>query len=238
MTDGIFAAAAGMQAQQNRIDLLSNDIANLDTTGYQSQRVSFSDLVFSSEQGVPVGAGAATTSLGPTQDLGTIQQNGNPLSLALDGTGYFQVKQADGTTALTRDGSFGLDADGNIVTSSGDQLDPPVRVPKGTEPSQITISPDGTVTASGSKIGKIAVVDVPAPSGLAPAGDNLYVATAASGSPVATSTKIEQGALETSNVDLSETLSDIIDAQRSYELASQAIKTQDTLLDDANQIPK
>jgi flagellar basal-body rod protein FlgG len=238
MPDGIYAAAAGMQAQQTRIDLLSNDISNMDTTGYQSQRVAFSDLVYSAEQGVPVGSGSTVTTLGPTSSQGEIQTSDDPFSLAIEGSGYFTVKQANGSPALTRDGSFQLDANGNIVTSTGEQLDPPIQVPKGTQPSGISVGQDGSVTVANKVIGKIGVVDVPSPMGLEPVGSNLFAFTTASGRPAPTSSTIEQGALESSNVDLAQTMSDMIDAQRSYELASRAIKTQDELLDDADSLVK
>jgi flagellar basal-body rod protein FlgG len=236
MSNGIYAAASGMEAQQQRIDLLSNDVANVNTNGYKSQRLAFSDLVYSAEQGVPVGAGSAITSLGPSLAEGTIQPSDNPLSLALQGPGYFQVKRADGSIALTRDGSFGLDANGNLVTSSGERLEPPIQLPKGTQPSDVSIGADGTVSVGGKSAGKITVVDVPSPAGLRSLGDDLFGISAASGAPAAVSTHIQQGAIETSNVDLAETMSEMIDAQRSFELASRAIKTQDELLDIANQI--
>ncbi|HEX4521687.1 MAG TPA: flagellar hook-basal body protein [Gaiellaceae bacterium] len=238
MPDGIYAAAAGMQAQQTRIDLLSNDISNMDTTGYQSQRVAFSDLVYSAEQGVPVGSGSSVSTLGPTSGQGEVQTSDDPMSLAITGPGYFQVKQGNGSPALTRDGSFQLDADGNIVTSTGEKLDPPIQVPKGTQASDISVGKDGSVTVANKVIGKIGVVDVPSQMGLDPIGNNLFAITAASGQPKAASSTIEQGALESSNVDLAQTMSDMIDAQRSYELASRAIKTQDELLDDADSLVK
>ena len=238
MPDGIYAAAAGMDAQQTRIDLLSNDIANMDTTGYQAQRVAFRDLVYSSEQGTQVGAGSAVTTLGPTSEQGEIQTSDDPLSLAIQGEGYFTVKQANGSPALTRDGSFQLDADGNIVTSTGEKLDPPIQVPKGTQPSDISVGQDGSVTVANKVIGKITVVDVASPMGLDPIGSNLFAFTAASGQPTPVKSQIEQGALESSNVDLAQTMAEMIEAQRGYELASRAIKTQDELLDDANGIVK
>ena len=243
MPDGIYAAGAGMAAQQTRMDYLANDIANLNTTGYQSQRIGFEDLVYSAEhapneQTVPVGAGATTFSLGPDQAQGSMQQTGDPLDLALTGPGYFQVKRSDGSTALTRDGNLALDASGNIVTSTGEQLEPPVQAPKGTKPSDIAIAVDGTISIAGKSIGKVTVVNVPSASGLDPVGGSLFMPTAASGKPFASATQVQQGALETSNVDLATTMSQMIDAQRSYEFASEAIKTQSELLDVANQITK
>lgn len=234
MADGIYAAASGMAAQQTRIDYLSNDVANVNTTGYRAQRLAFSDLLYTPEQGVPVGAGSAVVSLGPTGSSGAIQPSDNPLDLALQGPGFFQVKRSDGTTALTRDGTFGLDANGDLVTSTGERLG--VQVPKGTQPSDISIGGDGTVSVSDKKVGQITVVDVPSTAGLRPLGDNLFATSAASGNPTPSKTTVQQGATESSNVDLAETMSELIDAQRGFELASRAIKTQDELLDDANQL--
>jgi len=239
MPEGIYAAAAGMAAQQTQMDAIANDIANVNTAGYHSQRIGFSDLVYTAEQNVPVGAGARTIDLGRTAAEGSIQQNGDPLSLAISGPGYLQVRRADGSVALTRNGQLSLDASGAIVTASGERLVPPITVPKGTDPSDIKVSTDGAVSANGKQLGQITVVDVPNEGGLQPAGDSLFVATAASGaaSPLRSST-IEQGALETSNVDMGTAMVDMIQAQRGYELASNAIKTQDELLNVANQLVK
>jgi flagellar basal-body rod protein FlgG len=237
MPEGIYAAAAGMSAQQAQMDAISNDIANVDTAGYHAERVGFRNLLYTAEQNVPVGAGAAVTGLGRTSAEGSLQQTGNPLDLALVGPGYIQVRQADGTTALTRNGQLQLDASGSIVTQSGQRLEPPITVPKGTQPSDVTIAADGAVSVKGKAIGKIAIVDVTAPGGLAPAGDNLFTATAASGAATATtSTTIQQGSIETSNVDLGTAMTQMLTAQRGYELASDAIKTQDQLLSIANQL--
>jgi flagellar basal-body rod protein FlgG len=237
MPEGIYAAASGMAAQQAQMDAISNDIANVNTAGYKSERIGFRDLVYSAEQGAPVGAGAATVDLGRTSASGELQQTGDPLSVAILGPGYLQVRKADGSLALTRDGDLTLDAQGALVTQSGERLVPPITVPKGTDPSVISIAANGNVTAGGKAIGKIAIVDVPAPGHLISAGDNLFVPTAASGAPAARSgSTLQQGAVESSNVDLGSAMVQMIEAQRGYELASRAIKTQDELLDVANQI--
>ncbi len=237
MPEGIYSAAAGMSAQQARMDLLSNDIANVNTNGYKQQRLGFRDLVYSAEQGQPVGAGSATIDLGRTSAEGSLTQTGDPLSVAIVGPGFIQVRRADGSIGLTRNGQLGLDAQGGIVTATGERLSPPLTVPKGTDPSAISIGPDGTVTADGTKVGQIQIVDVPAPGGLASAGDNLFAPTAASGAPAPEKTAtLQQGALESSNVDLASAMVGMIDAQRGYELASRAIKTQDELLNVANQL--
>ncbi|MGH3050203.1 MAG: flagellar hook-basal body protein, partial [Gaiellaceae bacterium] len=138
---------------------------------------------------------------------------------------------------LTRDGSFVLDAAGNLVTSAGERLVPPITVPKGTEPKDVSIAGNGTVSVAGRTIGQIQVVDVPSPSGLLAAGSSTYVATTASGAPAAArGTTIKQGQLEASNVDTAQAMTDMLDAQQTYSFASRAISIQDQLLQIANQI--
>ncbi len=237
MPEGIYSAAAGMAAQQTRMDSLANDVANVNTTGYKQQRIGFRDLVYEAEQGVAIGAGSAPIDLGRSFAQGALTQTGDPLSLAITGPGFFQVKRADGSTALTRDGQFGLDANGAIVIAHGEHLVPPLTVPKGTDPAQISISSTGAVAVGATLVGRITIVDVPAVGALAPVGDNLFAPTAASGAPAAvTGSAVQQGSVEASNVDLASVMTDMIDAQRGYELASRAIKTQDQLLDVANQL--
>jgi flagellar basal-body rod protein FlgG len=237
MPEGIYAAAAGMAAQQAQLDSLSNDVANVNTTGYKQERVGFRDLVYSAEQGVPIGAGAASVDVGRSFSQGALQDTGDPLNVALMGPGFLQVRRADGSTALTRDGSLGLDANGAIVTSSGERVIPPLTVPKGTDPASISISASGAVTVGATSVGRLSIVDVPAPGALLAAGNNLFTPNASSGAPTAvTGTTVQQGSLEGSNVDLASAMVNMIAAQRGYELASRAIKTQDQLLDDANQL--
>jgi flagellar basal-body rod protein FlgG len=235
MPEGIYSAAAGMAAQQTRLDSLANDVANVNTAGYKQQRVGFRDLVYQAEQGVPVGAGSAPVDIGRSFAQGPLTQTGDSLSVAITGPGFLQVRRSDGSTALTRDGRLGLDANGAIVTSTGEHLVPPLTVPKGTDASAIVIDANGAVSVGATAIGRLSIVDVPSPGSLAPAGDNLFAPTAASGAPTAvTTTTVQQGYLEGSNVDLASAMTDMIEAQRGYELASRAIKTQDQLLDVAN----
>jgi flagellar basal-body rod protein FlgG len=187
--------------------------------------------------GAPVGAGAAPIDLGRTTTAGSLNDTGNPLDVAIVGAGYFQVKRADGTTALTRNGQFTVDGNGSIVTQTGERLVPPITLPKGTDPSTVTIASDGQVTAGGTAIGKISVVDVTNPGGLLSVGNNLFVATAASGAPAAArGSTLQQGAIESSNVDLASAMTEMIEAQRGFQFASRAISTQDQLLNDANQL--
>jgi flagellar basal-body rod protein FlgG len=237
MADGIYAAAAGMAAQQTRLDAIANDLANTDTPGYKSQRIGFKDLVYGSEDGVSVGSGAAAVDAGRSMTQGTLNDSSDPLSVGLDGPGFLQIRRADGSTGLTRDGSLQLDAAGSLVTTNGEQLIPPIKAPTGTQPADITISTAGAVSVAGRTIGQISVVDVPAPGGLLSLGGSTYRATAASGVPTAArGTTIRQGQLEASDVDAASTMTAMMDAQQSYSLASRAVNMQDQLLQIANQI--
>jgi flagellar basal-body rod protein FlgG len=239
MADGIYAAASGMVAQQTRIDAIANDLANADTPGYKSQRVAFKDLVYGSEGGVAVGSGAAAVDAGRSSAEGGLQSTGNPLSIAITGPGFFQIRRVDGSTGLTRDGSFQLDAAGRLVTSSGQNLVPPITVPKGIQPDQVSIAQDGTVTAGGRAIGKVQVVNVPAPGALLAVGDSTYTVTAASGNATPLQgAKLESGMLEGSDVDTASAMTELLDAQQSYSLASRAIQTQDQLLQIANDLKR
>lgn len=237
MLNGLYSAAAGMLAQQDRMDLLANDIANVDTTGYKQQRVGFEDLIYNTQQGVRVGSGAAIESAGGDFTQGALQQVGNPLSLAISGPGFFQVRQPDGRIGLTRDGSFQLDGGGELVTSAGDRLVPPVKFPKGTDPGQVSISPAGAITSGTTRIGQITLVSVPAPAGLTPIGGNLYQPGAASGAPrPIKGSSIQQGYLEASNVDLASAMVNAVDAQQGYSMDSRAIQIQDQMMQIANSI--
>jgi flagellar basal-body rod protein FlgG len=246
MLEGLYSAAAGMAAQQERIDGVSNDLANASTTGYKHVRVGFRDLLYSAQgrgagPTVMAGAGAAASFIGRSQGQGALQTTDQPLDLAIQGPGWFQVKRADGSAALTRDGSLRLDSGGRLTTSDGLLLQPPITVPRGTTPSQLSIAADGIVRAGGGRaLGRIGLVTVPAPDGLQSLGGNLFAATAASGQPsaVGRDTSIRQGALEGSNVDVGDSMVDMLDAQRSFQLASKAIQMQDQMLEIANQVKR
>lgn len=246
MLEGLYSAAAGMAAQQERMDGISNDLANASTTGYKSVRIGFRDLLYSAQGDgagptVAAGAGSAASIFGRSQEQGAIQTTGQPLDLAIEGSGWFQVTRADGSTALTRDGSLRLDALGRLTTQDGDILQPPITVPSGTTPDQLSIGADGTVRiGAGRALGRIQLVDVPAPDGLQPLGSNLFAANAASGqpTPVGSGTTLRQGALEASNVDVGDAMVDMMDAQRSFEFASKAIQMQDQMLEIADQVKR
>jgi flagellar basal-body rod protein FlgG len=237
MANGIYAAAAGMAAQQTRIDAIANDLANSDTTGYKTQQVGFADLLYGSEDGVSVGGGAEAINLGPAMQEGTLAASDNPIAVGINGPGFIQARASDGSTTLTRNGDLQIDASGQLVTSDGNQLVPPITVPKGTTAGDLTISSNGTVSAHGKTIGQIKLVSVAAPSGLQSAGQSSYVTTTASGGVTsATNSTLEQGKLEQSNVDVAQTMSSLLDAQNNYSLLSHAITTQDQLLQMANQL--
>ena len=246
MLEGLYSAAAGMAVQQERIDGISNDLANASTTGYKSVRIGFRDLLYSAQGNgagptVAAGAGAAASIFGRSQEQGALQTTDQPLDLAIEGQGYFQVTRADGSTALTRDGSLRLDALGRLTTQDGAILQPPIAVPRGTTPDQLSIGSDGTVrVANGRALGRIQLVNVPAPDGLQPLGGDLFAATAQSGAPAAAGagTTLRQGALEGSNVDVGDAMVDMMDAQRSFQMASKAIQMQDQMLEVADQVKR
>jgi flagellar basal-body rod protein FlgG len=241
MLEGLKAAATGMTAQQRRMDALSNDIANVNTSGYKHTRVAFGDLVSSAPglgagQTVEAGAGVAVTVAGRATGQGVLLRTEQPLDVAIQGDGYLQVKLDDGRVGLTRNGSLHVDARGRLTTSSGALLQPPVTLPRGVSAKEVTINPDGTLHARGKPIGRMALVNVVAPTKLDDAGNGNYTTNAASGPPrvAGTDTKLAQGALESSNVDIADSMVDLMDAQRSFQMASQAVRTQDQMLQIAN----
>jgi len=229
MLEGLYSAAAGMETAQTQLDTVSNNIANEDTPGYQAQLLGFRDLLYTTDDDDPssalVGAGSAAQTIGFSQAQGSLQQTGNPLDLAIAGNGYFEVRQPDGTVGLTRNGTFQLNARGQITTNLGMELVPPITVPKGTSASQISIAANGTVTVGNQKIGQIQIVDVTAPDKLLPQGNSVYAATAASG-PIraAKGAGIQQGFLEQSNVDLDVEITDMEQAQQAYDMGSKAVE--------------
>jgi flagellar basal-body rod protein FlgG len=241
MLEGLYSAAAGMAAQQQHMDAVANDLANVDTTGYKNLRVGFRDLLYTQAgraagARVDVGAGAAADQLGRSLQQGAFQNTGRMLDVAIGGDGFFQVRLANGTTALTRDGSFQLDRNGRLVTSTGARVQPAITVPPGTTEDQVQVASDGTVSVAGRGVGRLQVVGVRSPEGLTPVGDNLFTAGRASG-PVraaAAGTALQQGYLEASNVDMADAMVAMMDAQRGFQMASKAIQMQDEMAGIAN----
>ena len=239
MLEGLYSAAAGMTAQQQRMDTLANDVANVNTTGYKHTRVAFRDLLYTQDRAgvVSSGAGAAATPVGRGFAQGALRETGSKLDVAIEGDGFLQVRRADGTTAVTRDGSLRLDPNGRLTTQRGELLQPAITVPAGTNEADISIAADGTVSAADRRLGRIQLVTVRAPQALQSAGDSLFVATAASGPAQAMPAgRMVQGALESSNVDLAEAMTQMMESQRSFQMASKAVQMQDQILQIANQV--
>src|SRR6266545_5708735 len=171
MLEGLNTAAAGMAAQQQRLDAVANDLANANTNGYKRERVGFRDLVYtqtgrSSAQGVRTGSGAAALDAGRSFEQGTLQPTGRQLDLAIQGEGFFQVRLADGRTGLTRDGDLLRDSQGRLTTASGALIQPTLTIPADVAEAQVSVATDGTVTAAGRAVGRLSVVTVRSPQGL------------------------------------------------------------------------
>ena len=257
----LYTAATGMLAQQMNIDVISNNLANVNTAGFKKQRVDFQDLLYLNVKpagapatrdtrvpvGIQVGEGVKPVSTQRVFTQGPIQNTNNPLDLLVEdtnGTGYFfKVVRADGEVAYTRDGSFRKDGEGNIVTADGYMMDPSVQIPS--DATSVTISPDGRIQATlvnstdPVEIGQIELTKFVNPAGLEALGHNLYQPTAASGEAIEGQPgvngfpAITQGSLEGSNVDVVDELVKMIVAQRAYEMNSRAVQTSDDMLNVA-----
>ncbi|MDO9353262.1 MAG: flagellar hook-basal body protein [Solirubrobacteraceae bacterium] len=242
MLEGMYAAAAGMYAQQARLDSLSNDVANVNTAGYKPVRQAFRDLMYgqagiaATNANMQLGTGAEVANLGRGTAQGAFQQTDNPLDIAVSGPGYFTVKNpADGKTVLTRAGNLQIDVQGRISTATGELLEPEVKVPAGTDGSKVAIVANGSVQVNGKEIGKINLVNVAAPTRLDPLGDTNFGVNAESGPARAAGadTTVQQGVLEMSSANLGDTMTAMIETQRAYELTSKAITTQDKIAEIA-----
>ncbi len=240
MLEGLYSAAAGMEAQQEQLNAISNDLANLSTSGYKSERVAFSDLLYNRVDLAGTestdGAGASARVIGRSETEGSIQETGDPLDLAIEGSGFFQVTRANGTVALTRDGNFGVDASGTLVDAEGSRLTPPIKLPAGVAASDVRIAPDGTVTAGKRTLGQIKLVTVTSPEHMLADGGGSLTPTAASGAPQAATGKLRQGALEASNVNIASAMTQMVSTQRNYQLTSTAIQTESQMMSIANQL--
>jgi flagellar basal-body rod protein FlgG len=240
MLEGLYSAASGMEAQQQQFDAISNDLANVDTPGYQSTIVGFHDLLYSNggyAGNVPTGAGAASRIVGRSQVEGPIQQTGRPLDVAIQGNGFLEVRRPDGTIGLTRNGVLEINSQGQLTNQEGMPLQPPISLPAGIQPKDVTIAADGTVSANGRQLGKLQLVTVPSVDNLTPDGDSIFSASAASGAIIpATTATLQQGALEGSNVDMAQAMATMMTSQRTYAMDSQAIQDQDQMLQIANEI--
>lgn len=250
----LFTAASGMEAQQYNMDTISNNLANVNTTGFRRNEARFQDLVYQELKapGSPVGASVVPVGqdvglgvkVGSSEKIftqGNLQESDNPLDLAIEGEGFFQVTMPDGTTAYTRDGSFKQDSNGALVTADGYFVQPQITIPQNAQ--SISVGTDGTVTAlvPGStqpqQLGQIQLARFVNPAGLSPVGGhNLYSQTAASGTPIVSQAGIngtgslQSGYLENSNVQVVQEIVNMIVAQRAYEANSKAISTADQML--------
>jgi flagellar basal-body rod protein FlgG len=255
----LHVARTGLDAQNERMRVIANNLANVNTTGFKRDRAQFETLAYQSitQPGAPssgdnkyatglnLGSGVAIGATGKIDSQGSIQTTDNALDMAIEGAGFFQVTQPDGTTAYTRDGTFTISAEGTVVTSDGRPLVPQIQIPDGA--TGVTVGVDGTVSATmqgqtePTNLGKIQTVRFMNPSGLQSIGNNMLVETAASGAPQVGDPgtdgrgSLRGGALEASNVNITEELIDMIETQRAYEVNSKLIKATDEMLQYANQ---
>jgi flagellar basal-body rod protein FlgG len=254
-------AATGMMAQQTNVEVIANNIANLNTTAFKQQRPEFQDLLYQTDRreganssdnntivpvGVQIGTGVMTAAVYQITTQGNLEQTSNPLDIAIQGLGFFQVLQPNGTIAYTRDGSFQLSPTGEIVTADGYVVEPGITVPQNT--TSVSINSNGQVQAqiagqtNPQTIGQLQLAQFPNPAGLALMGQNLLTQTAASGAPVVGNPgttsfgTLQQGFLETSNVDVVSEITNMITAQRAYEMNSKVIQTSDQTLSTLSQI--
>lgn len=258
MTSALWVAKTGLDAQQMRMSVISNNLANASTTGFKQGRAQFEDLLYQNVRqvgaqsspstqlpsGLMLGTGTRIVSTAKNFTQGNLVQTGNNLDLAIDGRGFFQITLPSSQTAYTRDGSFHVDSTGQIVNSSGYPIDPPITLPPGA--SSVTIDSSGNVNVvvppatTPTLVGTIQIADFINPAGLQAIGGNLFLYTGSSGSPItgtpgsAGMGSISQGFLETSNVNVVEELVDMIETQRAYEMNSKAIATTDQMLQYVN----
>lgn len=260
MIRSLWIARTGLDAQQTQMDVIANNLANVSTNGFKRSRAVFEDLLYqtmrqpgaqSSQQtqlpsGLQVGTGVRPVATERIFTQGNLQQTGNDKDVAVQGAGFFQVLLPDGTTAYTRDGSFQVDNQGQLVTSSGFVVQPAITIPANAQ--SITIGRDGTVSVTqpgvtaAVQVGSLQLATFINSAGLESRGENLFVETAASGSP-STNTPgtngaglVNQGYVETSNVNVAEELVNMIQTQRAYEINSKAITTSDQMLQKLTQL--
>ncbi len=254
MDPALWAAKTGLDAEQTQMSLTANNLANVNTTGFKESRAVFNDLLYQnlsqvgadttqttqSPTGLNIGTGVRVVSTEKNYTQGSINNTGNALDVAIQGQGFFQVLQPDGQLAYTRDGSFQLNAQGQLVTSAGYQVQPAITIPTGAQ--SITIGTDGTVSVqlanqtTTTTVGTLQLANFINPAGLQDLGGNLAEQTAASGPPTVGTAGLNglgtliQGSIEASNVDVVQELVNMIQTQEAYEMDSRAVQTTDQML--------
>jgi flagellar basal-body rod protein FlgG len=260
MIRSLYTAATGMTAQQLNMDVIANNLANVNTTGFKRSRADFQDLLYQNGRaagvaasqgsqvptGIQIGLGTRAAAVERIQSYGDFRQTGNPLDLIVEGEGFFQVQLPDGQLGYTRDGSFKVDSQGRLVTSDGYALQAEVTIPPEAN-GRITISQDGTVSTSPQggtvqQLGQVQLAKFINATGLESVGRNIFRPTAASGDPITGTPGLEgfgtigSGFLEMSNVKVVEEMVDMITAQRAYEINSKSIQAADEMLQLANNL--
>lgn len=258
MLRALYSAATGMQAQQLNVEVISNNIANINTAGFKRRRAQFQDLLYQNLKlagssstsnteypvGLQVGLGSRPVATETIFSQGDYSQTGNPFDLVIQGAGFFQVRLPTGEIAYSRAGAFHLDREGNIVTVDGDPLEPQITIPS--DALSVTVGNDGTVSVlqagqqNAQQVGSIQLANFINPAGLNSIGRNLFLATTASGDPVIATPgqeglgSVSQGFLEQSNVNIVEEMVSMIISQRAYESTSKVLKTADEMYSQMN----
>jgi flagellar basal-body rod protein FlgG len=259
MLRALYTAASGMLAQQLNLDNIAHNLSNSSTTGFRQRRLQFQDLIYQTlvmpgtaatsqttvATGLQIGLGTRPADSEIIQTQGDFNSTGNPLDVTIQGAGFFQVLLPSGETAYTRSGAFHLDGQGNVVTSDGNSINPAITIPTGA--TSVTIGADGTVSATltgqqaAQAVGNIQLALFPNPGGLNSVGNNLFLATTASGDPVVGTPggseglgSVQQGFLEGSNVNVVDEFIQMIVAQRTYEANSRVVKTADEMFQNLN----
>lgn len=262
MIRSLYTAATGMEAQRLNIDVVANNLANVNTTGFKRSRADFQDLLYQDEKtsgasaaeglqvpsGIQVGLGVRPVAVQKIFAQGDFAATGNPLDLVIEGNGFFQVPKPDGEVAYTRSGAFKLDSSGRVVTSDGYPIEPNITIPTNT--TSITVGTDGkiTVTQPGSnsptEVGRITLARFSNPAGLKAIGKNLFTPTDSSGEAITGNPGLDgmgtigQGFLELSNVNVVEEMVNMIASQRAYEINSKAVQASDEMLQAVNNLKR
>ena len=259
MEPALWAAKTGLDAQQTQMTVTANNLANVNTNGFKKSRAVFNDLLYQNvtqvggstsdttlyPSGLQLGTGVRVVATEPSFTQGSLDNTGNALDVAIQGRGFFQILKPDGTLAYTRDGSFQLNAQGQMVNASGYQVQPAITIPAGAQ--SVTVAPNGVVTvllpgqSAPTQVGTLQLADFINPAGLQDAGGNLAVESAASGAPTTGTPGLTgmgtviQGSVESSNVNVVEEMVNMIETQRAYEMNSKAVETCDQMLQFATQ---